>query len=117
MVDTYDVIIIDGSYRGDQSLPATKEEEQRAQRDNERRSKGNAPDAIVNLTHLDIAFCLVEVTGPPNTNDHSHFLGDRIKLAKNLKSMLKRIRRQSRGGDEEIFANIKLYGIQVYCKY
>lgn len=59
----------------------------------------------------------MEVTGPPHLSDHAHFVGDRIKLAKNLKSMLKSIRRQSRTGDSELYTCIKLYGIQTYCKY
>lgn len=65
------------------------------------RYRRNAPDAIVSLTHLDIAFFLYSSHWSPNTNDHSHFLGDRIKLGKNLKSMLV-IRRQSRGADQDI---------------
>ncbi|CDH54475.1 predicted protein [Lichtheimia corymbifera JMRC:FSU:9682] len=102
---------------GDQSLPATKEEEQRAQRDHDRRSKGNSPDAILSISQYDITFSLIEVTGPPNANDHSHFVGDKVKLAKNMKTMLKKIRRHSRGGDEDIYASIKLYGIQTYLNH
>lgn len=92
-------------------MTAAKEEEQRAQKENER----HCPDAICSLTRLGLQLLLVEVSGPPATNDHSHFAGNRLKLAKNLKSMLKRIHRKVPAGSDDILCDIKLYGIQFYC--
>ncbi|KAG0189252.1 hypothetical protein DFQ28_003665 [Apophysomyces sp. BC1034] len=90
---------------GDQTLLAAKEEEHLAQGDHEKRSKGTALDTVISLPHFRLQLALVEVSGPPNTSDHAHFVGDRTKLAKNLKSMLKRIWRMS----THAFAVNKMY--------
>lgn len=51
-------------YREDQILLAAKEEEQQAQKDHERRSKGAAPDAVSSLAKFDLTLSLMEVSGP-----------------------------------------------------
>ncbi|KAI9490305.1 hypothetical protein BDB00DRAFT_941095 [Zychaea mexicana] len=62
-------------------------------------------------------FSLVEISGPPNANNHSHHIGDRNKLAKALKQQLKKIRRTITDGDVELYEAIKLFEVQVYGKY
>lgn len=105
------------TYRGDASLPEKQDEERRAQLDDERRSKGNAPDAIFTLKSMGVSFALIEVSGGPTCDDHGHFVGDRVKLAKSLKCLLKKIRNLVSHGSEEVFADIKLVGIQIYSKF
>ncbi|CEG66371.1 hypothetical protein RMATCC62417_02964 [Rhizopus microsporus] len=99
---------------GDEALQAEKEERQIAQKDAERRSIGKIPDAIMSLEKYDMPFALVEVSGPPNQRNHHHFVGDRIKLAKQLKTSLKKIRRMVNYGEESSYEQIKIYGIQIY---
>ncbi|CEG84395.1 hypothetical protein RMATCC62417_18204 [Rhizopus microsporus] len=67
--------------RGDEALQADKEDKQINQKDDERRSIGKIPDAILSLEKYDLPFALVEVSGPPNQSNHHHFVGDKIKLA------------------------------------
>ncbi|KAG2232114.1 hypothetical protein INT48_006791 [Thamnidium elegans] len=99
---------------GDQALQIDKEDKQRNQKDDERRTPGKIPDAILSLKDYDLPFSLVEVSGPPNQLNHQHYVGDRIKLAKHLKASLKKIRRTIKSGDEDLYEDIKLFGIQVY---
>lgn len=68
--------------RGDEALQADKEERQQRQKDDERRSIGKIPDAIMSLKKYDMPFVLVEVSGPPNQPNHHHFAGDINKLAR-----------------------------------
>jgi hypothetical protein len=70
----------------------------------------------LSLNKYDLPFTLVEVSGPPNRVNHQHFVGDKIKLAKHLKSSLKKIRKTIKSGDEGLYEHIKLFGIQVYCE-
>jgi hypothetical protein len=102
--------------RGNEALQADKEEKQLNQKDHERRSMGTIPDAILSLDKYDVPFALVEVSGPPNQANHQHFVGDKIKLAKHLKSCLKKIRRTINHGDEGLYEHIKLFGIHVHCE-
>ncbi|KAG2231366.1 hypothetical protein INT48_007491 [Thamnidium elegans] len=99
---------------GDQALQADKEDKQKNQKDDERRNPGKIPDAILSLNKYDLPFTLVEVSGPPNQLNHQHFVGDKIKLAKHLRSSLKKIRKTIKSGDEGLYEHIKLFGIQVY---
>ncbi|KAI8149232.1 hypothetical protein BJV82DRAFT_662540 [Fennellomyces sp. T-0311] len=105
------------SYMGDTALTASKEEEWAALKDDEARSRGKTPDGIFHLVGYGVDIALLEVSGPPNTANHQHHIGDRNKLAKSLKQLLKKIRRATSDGDTSTYESITLYGIQVYSKY
>jgi len=68
------------------------------------------------LAELNIEFAIVEVSGPPCNPDHAHYVGDRNKIAKNLKSILNFIRIKH-SGDFEDFRKIKVVGVQIYENY
>jgi hypothetical protein len=55
----------------------------------------------------------VEVTGFPSDPDHSYYIGDHNKIAKNLKIILNFIRTKYYG-DFQQFRKIKLYRVQIY---
>ncbi|CAG8636419.1 3320_t:CDS:10, partial [Funneliformis caledonium] len=70
-------------------------------------------DTIIKLGDLNLEFSVVEVSGPPTNPDHSHYVGDRNKIAKNLKVILNYCYNTYRG-DFKQFRKIKVYGLQVY---
>ncbi|CAG8683711.1 20637_t:CDS:2, partial [Racocetra persica] len=86
------------------------------QQDNDRRSSGNKIDAIMKLLDVNLEFLVVEVSGSPTNPDHSHYIGDRNKIAKFLKIILNFIRINYRG-DFQQFRKIKVYGIQVFSNF
>ncbi|CAG8669864.1 9312_t:CDS:10 [Funneliformis caledonium] len=88
----------------------------KSQRDNDRRSPGSKIDTIIKLMELNLEFSIVEVAGSPSDPDHSHYVGDRNKIAKNLKIILNYIRTEY-SGDFQQFRKIKVYGVQIYSKY
>ncbi|KAI9366601.1 hypothetical protein BD770DRAFT_405870 [Pilaira anomala] len=95
---------------GEVRLYCAKRNEHSSLFDAERRTPGPSIDGIFTLPGLnDLEFLVVEVTGAPAQDDFEHFIGDRNKIAKNLKIMLKFIISL-----REIFTCLKLYGIQVY---
>ncbi|CAG8624498.1 4531_t:CDS:10, partial [Diversispora eburnea] len=86
----------------------------RSLRDDDRRCSGNKIDAIVSMVDMDfLEFSTLEVSGPPSSLDHTHYVGDRNKTAKMLKIILNYIKIKY-PGDFEIFRRIKVYGIQIY---
>ncbi|CAG8448307.1 1222_t:CDS:10 [Funneliformis mosseae] len=87
-----------------------------SQRDNDRRSPGSKIDTIIKLMELNLEFSIVEVSGSPSDPDHSHYVGDRNKIAKNLKIILNYIRTEY-SEDFQQFRKIKVYGVQSYSKY
>jgi hypothetical protein len=102
--------------RGDEALKTDKEDKQSSQKDDERRNTGKVSDAILTLVNYDLPVALVEVSGPPNQQNHQHFVGDRTKIAKHLKSVLKKVRRTISSGDEDLYKLLRLFGIRVCCK-
>ena len=68
------------------------------------------------LYEVNLEFSVVEISGPPKDPDHSHYVGDRNKIAKSLKAILNYIRKKYHG-DFQRFRKIKVYGIQVYSKF
>ncbi|KAG9300325.1 hypothetical protein G9A89_011398 [Geosiphon pyriformis] len=86
-----------------------------SQQDNNRRSPGSKIDAIIMLTELGLEFSVLEVSSSPSNSDHTHYVGDRNKIAKNLKIILNFIRKKHTGNFEQ-FRKIKVYGIQIYDK-
>jgi hypothetical protein len=63
-----------------------------------------------------MAISVCEVSGPNYKTNKQHFLGDRVKLAMNMRSMLNHIEKSSPTSNATAFKKIKLYGFQVYCK-
>ena len=68
------------------------------------------------LHEVNLEFSVVEVSGPPKDPEHSHYIGDRNKIAKNLKIILNYIRIKY-PGNFQLFRKIKVYGIQIYSKF
>ncbi|CAI2201611.1 13770_t:CDS:2, partial [Funneliformis geosporum] len=81
----------------------------KSQRDDDRRSPSSKIDTIIKLMELNLEFSVVEVSGSPSSPDHSHYIGDRNKVAKNLKIILNFIRTRYYGDFQE-FRKIKVYG-------
>ena len=73
-------------------------------------------DAIIMLTEPGLEFSVLEVSSSPSDPDHTHYVGDRNKTAKNLKIILNFIRKKY-PGDFEQFRKMKVYGIQIYSKF
>ncbi|ORY92245.1 hypothetical protein BCR43DRAFT_498041 [Syncephalastrum racemosum] len=98
MVNEMDVHIEDmtidslcfSAYRGEVSLVASKDMDDRELQDSERRSNGSSIDAIITHLTTQTEVCIIEVSGPPTKNDHTHFVQDRKKIARNLKKCLRR---------------------------
>ncbi|KAI7859109.1 hypothetical protein BDC45DRAFT_531022 [Circinella umbellata] len=76
---------------GEQKLLLVKDYENSALTEDDTRLPGSNIDGIIENTTVDGHIGLVEVSGSPNnhTDNFSHYKGDRIKLAKNLKSLFK----------------------------
>lgn len=84
--------------------------------DDDRSNAGPKIDIIFfsKLFNLPVSVC--EVTGPFNKTNKCHFLGDRNKLAKNMKYILRNIKKNTSTPDIYTFKKLKVYGIQFYCK-
>ena len=67
------------------------------------------------MVELDLEISVLEVSGSPTYLDHTHYVGDRNKIAKMLKIILNYIKINYSGCYED-FRRIKVYGIQVYGK-
>jgi hypothetical protein len=101
---------------GEQKLEIVKEIENGALNEDDRRLPGPNIDGIVKLEELDLAYCLVEVSGPPCSaeQNYNHFKEDRKKLAKNLKYMLKYIISLKGAPCFRLVSHLKLFGIHLY---
>ncbi|CAJ0650622.1 6663_t:CDS:2 [Entrophospora sp. SA101] len=74
---------------------------------------GNKIDAIVDTLVVPLEISIIEVSGSPLDPDHTHYVGDRKKIAKMLKIMLNYIIKRY-PGDLDKLRGIKLYGTQIY---
>ena len=77
--------------RGEGSLHGAKEMDDRKLNDDERRSKGPNTDGIIIYDSSGLKVAIIEVSGPPENGHHAHFIGDRNKIAINLKKSMKKI--------------------------
>ncbi|CAG8614744.1 27928_t:CDS:2 [Dentiscutata erythropus] len=68
---------------------------------------------IIKLSKLDLEISVTEITGSSLNPDHSHFVEDRNKIAKNLKIILNFIHK-TYSGNFQLFHKIKVYGVQIY---
>ncbi|CAG8590637.1 14787_t:CDS:10, partial [Acaulospora morrowiae] len=80
-------------------------------KDNDRRCSGNGIDAIISMVDLDLEISVLEVSGSPTRLDHTHYVGDKNKIAKMLKIIINYIKTKYSGCYED-FRRIKVYGIQ-----
>lgn len=55
-----------------------KEEGVMAMKDEERRIKGLMPDGVFSLKKYGVIMTLIEISGPPNSKDNNHFVGDKV---------------------------------------
>ncbi|CAG8622165.1 7177_t:CDS:2 [Acaulospora morrowiae] len=79
--------------------------------DDERRYNGKKIDTIISLREEDKEFSVIEVSGPPMKNDWAHFKGDRMKIAKMLKTLMNQFAELNPTSDITL---IRLYGLQSY---
>ncbi|KAI8365172.1 uncharacterized protein BYT42DRAFT_550076 [Radiomyces spectabilis] len=94
---------------GDVVHDTLKQEEEALLKDNDARCKGLMPDGCVNSKNYGVMIALMEVSGLPNTKHHARLVGVKIKLAKMLKRLLKKVRRTlKQEGDADLYLKIKL---------
>ncbi|KAI9014409.1 hypothetical protein CLU79DRAFT_890256 [Phycomyces nitens] len=99
---------------GEAKLASKKKEEHAALEDNFRRSPGPSIDFIFRTKQEKIEIAIGEISGAPNTLSQEHYLGDRNKIAKNMKSMLKYIINLKSELNENDASKIQIYGIHLY---
>lgn len=85
--------------------------------DDSRANVGARIDMIISHQLLSMEIGVVEVSGPCDKVDKTHFLGDTAKIAKNLRLIHKQIEKSATARNLACLRKQKLYGIQVYCKY
>jgi len=83
-------------------------------KDDERRSSGKKIDTIICMREEDKEFSVTEVSGPPLKNDWTHFMGDRMKIMKMLKTLMNQFAKLNPSSDITL---IRLFGLQAYCKF
>ncbi|EPB86972.1 hypothetical protein HMPREF1544_06190 [Mucor circinelloides 1006PhL] len=85
--------------------------------DESRAAVGPKIDIIITSEALHAEISVVEASGPVSKVDKSHFLGDRSKIAKNLRLIYKQIEKLTNRPSLSDLKKLKLYGLQVYRKY
>lgn len=88
----------------------------RVTNDDEHSEAGPKIDIIYTHNLYNLAISVCEVSGPNHKTNKTHFLGDRNKLSRNLKSILKAIEHSTITPNLKSFKKIKVFGIQVYCE-
>ncbi|KAL7320240.1 hypothetical protein PS15m_000149 [Mucor circinelloides] len=82
--------------------------------DDEAADAGPKIDIIMSHKENGLALSVVEVSGPNYKTNKNHFVGDRNKITKNLKAILRQIQKTCSAPDIVAFKKIKVYGLQVY---
>lgn len=100
------------SNRGEGATQSEAQIDNEALDDGDRRTIGNQVDGRYTWTALETEICVVEISGPPTQKDHTHFVGDRNKIAKSLKKIMKAINKTT-GTPISCF---HLVGVQFYGK-
>ncbi|ORX53112.1 hypothetical protein DM01DRAFT_316802 [Hesseltinella vesiculosa] len=99
---------------GEQSLSASKEMDNWKLLDSDRRSNGSSIDCIMTHVPTGMEVAVVEVSGPPAQSQHSHYVGDRTKIAVNLKKIMKKILGTYSNANPAALSKIAPIGLQVY---
>ncbi|KAL7315077.1 hypothetical protein PS15m_006575 [Mucor circinelloides] len=99
---------------GETNLKAKAIEVNRYLDDDERRFSGPKIDLIIKDKKYNLEIMTVEVSGPPQKVNQTHFLEDRNKTAKNLKAMFKHIVSRMEVPSVTLIRKLKLYGLQFY---
>jgi hypothetical protein len=73
-------------------------------------------DGILIDKEFEVEVGIIEVSGPSRKVDTTHFIEDRIKIAKNLKTMYKYIMALRDDPYIVIRRSFKMYGLHFYCK-
>ncbi|CEP15853.1 hypothetical protein [Parasitella parasitica] len=82
--------------------------------DDERTQSGPKIDIILLHQVYQFAISICEISGPNHKANKNHFLGDRNKLAKNMRHILNHIEDASPTPNATSFKKVKIYGLQVY---
>jgi hypothetical protein len=82
--------------------------------DEERRSVGPKIDIIFFHKLYEQELALLELSGPLHKTNHTHFLEDRHKTAKNLKHILKSIIDSKSPSSAAAIKKLKVYGFHLY---
>lgn len=82
--------------------------------DEDARSKGPKIDLIFRNMMLNIDIAILEISGPNHKINQVHYLGDRFKIAKNLKIMMESLLSAARYATPIEKRKIKLYGFHIY---
>ncbi|KAG1082770.1 hypothetical protein G6F42_022455 [Rhizopus arrhizus] len=85
--------------------------------DESRAAVGPKIDIIITSEALHAEISVVEASGPVSKVDKSHFLGDRSKIAKNLRLIYKQIEKLTNRPSLSDLKKLKLYGLQVYPNF
>ncbi|CAB4429422.1 unnamed protein product [Rhizophagus irregularis] len=96
---------------GETCLKACAKDVNSSKKDDERRSSGKKIDTIICMREEDKEFSVTEVSGPPLKNDWTHFMGDRMKIMKMLKTLMNQFAKLNPSSDITL---IKLFGLQAY---
>ncbi|KAL7330105.1 hypothetical protein PS15p_205092 [Mucor circinelloides] len=97
---------------GETKLGASKEEKNRAKNDDDKRSVGSSIEGIIYSPKLNLDLLLLEVSGPMHKEYYTHFLKNYLKIAKNLKNILKNQFRKSFVLTEA--RNVNVFGLHTY---
>ncbi|KAI7874444.1 hypothetical protein K492DRAFT_211583 [Lichtheimia hyalospora FSU 10163] len=101
-------------YRGEASLRASKQINDGKLDDAGRRSNGSNIDGIITHVNTGQELCIVEISGPPPKNDHTHYINDRRKIAVNLKKMFLAILQKYATSNPSTLKDLVLLGVHMY---
>ncbi|KAI7851613.1 hypothetical protein BDC45DRAFT_445268 [Circinella umbellata] len=82
--------------------------------DGERRSSSTNVDGKITLSATGLELCIIEVSGPPEVKDYTHFINDRRKLAVNMKKAFRFIIYKNKFGTKQMLKRMTIYGLQFY---
>jgi hypothetical protein len=104
-------------FSGEPYLKVTADHNNDALNDKDARSKGPKIDMIFRNTQFNIDIVILEISGPNHKINQVQNLGDRFKIAKNLKIMMESLLSSARYATPINKRKIKSYGFHIYCKY
>ncbi len=84
-------------------------------RDDYHRCHRNKIDLIISITEILLEMAVMKVSGSLSNPNHSHYMGDRNKIAKMLKIIIN-YTITNHPGEFEMIRKIKFFGIQIYSK-